>query len=109
VPATTTSLPDASTTTLAGATTTTVAVTTTVPGAELCGDVNGDGRVTASDAQRVLSSALDALAVCPASACDLDASGSVDATDALGTLRIAVGLGDDSVCAGGQSHRGRPR
>jgi cysteine-rich repeat protein len=57
-----------------------------------CGDADGDGRVTASDALRVLRYAVGDLRSCPISRCDIDYSSAVSATDALMVLRAAVGL-----------------
>jgi cysteine-rich repeat protein len=64
-----------------------------------CADANGDGNVSASDARIVLLRSTDALVECPAVACDVNASGRIDATDALATLRFAIGLQDAQVCS----------
>ena len=97
VPASSTTVEGATTTTTLSTTTTTFLTTTTIVSG-ICGDVTGDGRVTATDASWVLNSAVNVLFACPAAECDLDASGSVDASDALTMLRLAVGLDVDSIC-----------
>ena len=53
------------------------------------GDVNGDGRVTATDALMALNAAVGAFS-CEMDMCDLDGSNTVTASDALGILRMAV-------------------
>src|SRR5512147_739495 len=63
-----------------------------VPGRALaaCGDFNGDGSVSATDALGVLRSAVG-LVSCDDEDCDIDGNGSISATDALSTLKAAVG------------------
>jgi hypothetical protein len=70
--------------------------TTTLPGIE-CGDANGDGSVSASDALAVLRGAVGT-GECAACVCDVDGSGSVSATDALAVLRAAVSLPVELAC-----------
>ena len=67
-----------------------VSTTTTTLPAVLCGDISGDGKVTASDALAVLQRAVSG-AFCPPSACDFNGDGRVTAPDAQGTLKSAVG------------------
>ncbi|MFN2376289.1 MAG: hypothetical protein ABR538_07110 [Candidatus Binatia bacterium] len=67
----------------------TTTTTTTLPSAE-CGDANGDGSITASDALSALKTAVGT-GTCEVCVCDTDASGSVAASDALRVLRAAVG------------------
>jgi hypothetical protein len=55
-----------------------------------CGDFNGDGSISATDALGVLRAAVG-LVVCKQKACDVDGSGKISATDALSTLKAAVG------------------
>ena len=64
-----------------------------------CGDANGDGAVTATDARRALVASVNALYACSGAACDVNASGRVDSVDALATLRMAIGITDDSICS----------
>lgn len=94
---------DATTTT----TTSTVTTTTTLPGGQTCGDPVGlvatrevfadAANVTASDALAVLNAAVGLFA-CELCVCDVDGSGTLAATDALQTLRVAVGLGGALDC-----------
>jgi hypothetical protein len=58
--------------------------------AALCGDFNGDGSVSATDALGVLNAAVG-LASCDVEECDIDGSGGITATDALSALNAAVG------------------
>jgi hypothetical protein len=114
LPDASTTLPDTSTTSVPGPSTTTETVTTTTTDetttttivAGVCGDVTGDGRVTATDASAVLNGAVNARFACPTATCDLDASGTVDVSDALAALRLAVGLPVDSICEPGARERG---
>ena len=70
-----------------GSTTTT---TTTMP-ATACGDADGSGGVTATDALLALSTAVGS-GSCPLCLCDVDSSGTITAADALRILNEAVGL-----------------
>jgi cysteine-rich repeat protein len=63
-----------------------------------CGDASGDGNVTVTDARQILLRTTDAFIDCPTAACDVNSSGFIDTSDALGTLQYAVGLYHDSVC-----------
>jgi hypothetical protein len=65
--------------------------------AAVCGDVTGDGVLTATDALGVLRAAVD-LFVCALEVCDFDGSGTVTASDALAVLRAAVGLEAEPAC-----------
>jgi len=58
--------------------------------AAVCGDFNGDGRLTASDALGTLRVAVG-LGTCGLSVCDYTGDGKLTAADALSTLRAAVG------------------
>jgi hypothetical protein len=78
------------TTTTTSSTTTSSSTTTTTLGPS-CGDINGDGRIVASDALYVLSAAVD-IVVCDDCLCDIDGGGMTSATDALLTLAAAVGV-----------------
>ena len=59
-----------------------------------CGDIDGDGRVTSSDARLALraSAGLEALEASAAAAADVDNDNAVTAADARFILRFAVGL-----------------
>ena len=63
-------------------------------GATLYGDVNFDGRVTASDARLILRAAaqLELLTKAQLQVADLNGDGKVTSSDARKTLRIAAGL-----------------
>ncbi|HYC00579.1 MAG TPA: hypothetical protein VEC57_15705 [Candidatus Limnocylindrales bacterium] len=63
--------------------------TTTLP-EQLCGDFNGSGTITASDALGALRTAVGT-ATCALALCDFNGSGTVTAQDALAILRTAVG------------------
>jgi hypothetical protein len=73
-----------------GTTTTTLATTTTLDLA-VCGDANGDGSVTSSDALAALKAAVGLASPCTLGICDVDSSGFVLASDALRILRKGVG------------------
>jgi len=62
-----------------------------------CGDVNDDGRVSATDALFALQAAVG-LQQCAVEICDANGDGSVTATDASMILAAAVGLPVDFVC-----------
>jgi hypothetical protein len=59
----------------------------------MCGDVNGDGKLSAADALGALRAAVG-LEECPVAVCDVDQSGAVSAGDALRILATAVGTGE---------------
>jgi len=71
--------------------------TTTTLAAPLCGDVTGDGDLTASDALGVLRAGVG-LAGCDPWVCDYNGSGALTASDALAVLQAAVGVGATSDC-----------
>lgn len=75
-------------------TTTTTSTTLAGPG---CGDITGDGKLTAGDALGVLRAAVG-LSLCPQSLCDYNGSGAVSATDALSVLQVAVGMIEPADC-----------
>lgn len=64
--------------------------TTTTLAPVVCGDANGDGVITATDALMDLISALG-LRTCALCVCDTNNSGAISAVDALVILNIAVG------------------
>lgn len=70
--------------------------TTTLP-ATICGDVTGDGDLTASDALGVLRAGVG-LTDCAPWVCDYNGSGALSASDALAVLKAAVGQGAVSDC-----------
>jgi len=79
------------TTTSTSSTTTPIqATTSTTLAVPICGDANGDGDVTASDALVALRTAVGS-ATCSSTLCDTDGSGSITASDALLILKVAVG------------------
>ena len=59
--------------------------------ADVCGDPNGDGNITATDALIALLAAVSDQD-CPLTQCDSDRSGSVQATDALRILQAGLQL-----------------
>ncbi len=67
-----------------------------LPVGSVPGDVDGDGKVTASDARLALRRSVDLESYAPGTpafvACDVDKSGTVTAADARLILRAAVGL-----------------
>jgi hypothetical protein len=56
----------------------------------VCGDVTGDGKLTATDALVALRSAVGS-GSCQPCVCDVNESGGVNASDALAILRAGVG------------------
>ena len=60
---------------------------------ELCGDASGDGRLSVVDAWSILTASIGVADSCGMSVCDVDASHGLNSTDALLTLRAAVGVG----------------
>jgi len=72
-------------------TTTTSTTSTTMEQAPRCGDFNGDGSLSASDALAALKAGVGLIA-CPLWVCDVNGSGSVTAADALLVLQAAVGM-----------------
>ncbi len=67
--------------------------------ADLCGDANGDGKVTAADALTTLRTAVG-VGACDLARCDYNGSGDVTAADALAVLRAAVGSQTAPNCQG---------
>ena len=76
---------------LQATTTTLPPTTTTLANPSACGDTNGDGAVTATDALFVLQAAVG-LTNCDDCICDADGNGTVTASDALAVLQFAVGI-----------------
>ena len=62
----------------------------------MLGDIDGDGKITASDARLALRRSVDLEKYAKGSreflACDVDQNGTVTAADARAILRAAVGL-----------------
>ncbi len=75
-----------------------VSTTTTLPPV-LCGDADGNGRVTAPDALNALKTAVGS-GSCPASVCDVLPPAGVSAGDALAILKHVVGLLATLDCSG---------
>lgn len=71
-------------------TTTTSTTSTTIPVDTVCGDMNGDGDLTATDALSILRAGVG-LSVCENWQCDYNGSGLVSTADALAVLKTAVG------------------
>ncbi len=69
-------------------------------GDPLCGDVDGDEAVSATDALTVLRASVGLVPVesCPLEVCDANGSGSRTAVDALTILSTAVGLPVELLC-----------
>lgn len=59
---------------------------------QVCGDPNGDGRVTVSDGVQVLRAAGQLSSDCTIAVCDVDGNGSITVTDGVNVLRAAAGL-----------------
>jgi cysteine-rich repeat protein len=57
---------------------------------ELCGDADGSGAITATDALRALRKAVGQSVTCPLTRCDTDHNGLVQSGDALRILKKAV-------------------
>ena len=70
---------------------------TTLP-ETLCGDANGDGKITAADALVTLKAGVG-IGTCPVPVCDVTGDGQVRAADALRILKRAVGSSVDLLCA----------
>jgi hypothetical protein len=89
---------DAFTSTTTSSTTSTTGPTTSTTLEETeCGDLNDDGKLSASDALAVLRAGVGALS-CEDWRCDFDGSGAVSAADALAVLRAALGSGGVANC-----------
>ncbi|HYC57910.1 MAG TPA: dockerin type I repeat-containing protein [Candidatus Binatia bacterium] len=73
------------------ATTVTIPVTSTTVVENQCGDANGDGSITASDALVALKAAVGGDGNCALDRCDADGNGAISASDSLRILRKAVG------------------
>jgi cysteine-rich repeat protein len=66
---------------------------------DICGDANGDGQVTVSDARRILTSGIGIAVSCPPAVCDMDRSGAVRVPDAQMGLGVSVGLDVGEPCS----------
>jgi len=65
-----------------------------------CGDVDGNGKISAADALLVLKHAVGEAVECPPARCDVDRSGAVSVTDAFAILVAAVGGPIELSCPG---------
>ncbi len=94
----TTTTTTTTTSTSTSTTTSTSSTSTTLP-ATLCGDVDGNDSISATDALNVLQSAVGGHA-CEARPCVCDADGTngIKSTDALIVLRLAVGFEIATAC-----------
>ncbi len=72
-------------------TTTTSSTTTTTLAPPVCGDADDDGEVSASDALRILQTAVGKRNDCPPERCDVVGRNGIAASDALAALKIGVG------------------
>jgi cysteine-rich repeat protein len=77
--------------------TSTTSTTSTTLEHEDCGDVNEDGRLSATDALAVLRAGVGAR-TCEDWQCDYDGSGVISAADALAVLKAALGSGYPANC-----------
>ena len=71
---------------------------TPAPTPALCGDADGDGRLTSDDGTLVLRAAAGLSSSCTLAACDVDGNGAVTLTDGVNVLRGAAGLSFSSSC-----------
>ncbi len=67
------------------------------PGVALCGDANGDGNRTSTDALITLNTGVGS-GSCPLSICDVNSTGAINATDALLVLQFGVGQPVTLIC-----------
>lgn len=74
-----------------------LATPVSISAAQLCGDGNGDGNITAGDALFALRTAVGS-ASCPLAACDYNGDDKITAGDALAILRKAVGQDSPGNC-----------
>ncbi len=65
--------------------------------AAVCGDANGDGRVSVSDGVQALRAAAGLESIC-AEDCDVDGNGEISVTDGVNILRKAAGLAIVEAC-----------
>jgi len=63
----------------------------------VCGDANGDGRVSVSDGVQTLRAAAGLSSVCGGT-CDFDGSGAITVSDGVNVLRKAAGLAATEAC-----------
>lgn len=77
--------------------TTTSTTSTTMPEGPQCGDLNGDGALSASDSLGALRAGVG-LVACQLAVCDYNGSGTVSAADALAVLQAAVGMNSVAKC-----------
>jgi len=73
------------------------ATTTTTLPPELCGDANGDGKISAPDAQFALRAAVGTIE-CSLTVCDYNGDGKLTTPDALLILKAAVGQDVEPRC-----------
>jgi hypothetical protein len=60
--------------------------------AQVCGDADGDRRVTVTDGVQILRAGAGLTSACTSPVCDVDANGSVSVTDGVNALRDSAGL-----------------
>ncbi len=61
-------------------------------GGALCGDVDGNGTTSVSDAVQILRAAASLSSSCTLARCDVDGNGTIGVTDGVQILRAAAGL-----------------
>jgi hypothetical protein len=66
----------------------------------VCGDANGDGRVSVSDGVQTLRAAAGLSSSCDGD-CDIDGSGAITVSDGVNVLRKAAGLATTDACPNG--------
>ena len=65
---------------------------------DMCGDANGDRRLTATDATAILQAATGVRESCPLSQCDSNGDGQVSVSDSMAVLQAAFGATDALDC-----------
>jgi hypothetical protein len=98
-PTTTATITITTMTTTTTSTTLFSSTTTTISTAVDCGDANGDGSITTTDALFILRGAVG-LETCPLVVCDVDSNGQVLTGDSLRVLQAAIGLPVELACQG---------
>jgi hypothetical protein len=68
--------------------------------AQVCGDADGNDKVTVTDGVQVLRKAADLSSSCGATLCDVDGNGKVTVTDGVQVLRKAADLPITGTCSG---------
>ena len=69
-------------------------------GTDDCGDVDGNGSRSVSDAVQILRAAVQLASACTPARCDVDGNGTIGVTDGVQILRAAAGLSFVGHCTG---------